>query len=46
MIERGAIDLGSAAVHDAVALLKTMAEEGLSSRWLDYGAALQAFSGG
>ena len=40
------IDLGSAAVHDAVALLKTMAEEGLSSRWLDYGAALQAFSGG
>jgi multiple sugar transport system substrate-binding protein len=40
------IDLGSKAVRSSVQLLKTLYEEGLTSRNLDYGAALQAFGSG
>jgi multiple sugar transport system substrate-binding protein len=40
------IDLHSAPVREAVALLKTLYEEGLTTRGNDYSAALQAFTGG
>jgi multiple sugar transport system substrate-binding protein len=40
------IDLGSPAVRAAVQLLKTLYDEGLTSRGHDYGAALQAFGAG
>jgi multiple sugar transport system substrate-binding protein len=40
------IDLHSAQVREAVALLKTLYEEGLTTRGNDYSAALQAFAGG
>jgi multiple sugar transport system substrate-binding protein len=40
------IDLHSAPVREAVALLKTLYEEGLTTRGNDYTAALQAFAGG
>jgi multiple sugar transport system substrate-binding protein len=42
----GHIDLHSASVREAVALLKTLYEEGLTTRGNDYSAALQAFAGG
>jgi len=40
------IDLHSDAVRRAVALLKTLYDEGLTSRGHDYGAAVQAFAAG
>jgi multiple sugar transport system substrate-binding protein len=40
------IDLHGAAVRRAVALMKTLYDEGLTSRGHDYGAALQAFEAG
>jgi multiple sugar transport system substrate-binding protein len=40
------IDLHSAAVRDTVTLLKTLYEEGLTTRGNDYGAALQGFAAG
>jgi multiple sugar transport system substrate-binding protein len=40
------IDLHSPAVRDTVKLLKTMYEEGLTSRGMDYGVALQGFAAG
>ena len=40
------IDLRSAAVRDTVKLLRTMYEEGLTTRGNDYGAALQGFAAG
>ena len=40
------IDLHSPAVRDTVQLLKTLYEEGLTTRGNDYGAALQGFAAG
>jgi multiple sugar transport system substrate-binding protein len=40
------IDLHSPAVRDTVQLLKTMYEEGLTSRGMDYSVALQGFAAG
>ena len=40
------IDLHSATVRASVQLLKTMYEEGLTTRGQDYGAALQSFAAG
>ena len=40
------IDLHSATVRASVRLLKTMYEEGLTTRGQDYGAALQSFAAG
>jgi multiple sugar transport system substrate-binding protein len=40
------IDLHSAVVRDTVQLLKTMYEEGLTSRGMDYSVALQGFAAG
>ncbi|MYN28689.1 extracellular solute-binding protein [Duganella levis] len=40
------IDLHSPIVRDAVQLLKTMYEEGLTSRGMDYSVALQGFAAG
>jgi multiple sugar transport system substrate-binding protein len=40
------IDLHSAAVRETVKLLKTLYEEGLTTRGNDYGAALQGFAAG
>jgi multiple sugar transport system substrate-binding protein len=40
------IDLHSATVRASVRLLRTMYEEGLTTRGQDYGAALQAFAAG